>query len=124
MTKKLTDSIIKSGDTNEYAVIFIHGYGANGNDLIGIADIWIQSLPNTIFLSPNAPFECDFSSNAYQWFELTSISPQSIGDGLKKAGPYLNNYIDDISKTYGIKKKKHFFCWFFSRYYDGITPSL
>ena len=38
------------------AVIFLHGYGANSNDLIGIANLWIESLPNTIFLSPNAPF--------------------------------------------------------------------
>lgn len=112
MTNLLTDSIIKSGDTYKNAVIFLHGYGANSNDLIGIANLWIESLPNTIFLSPNAPFECDFSSNAYQWFELTSISPDSIGDGLKKAGPYLNDYIDHVSNTFKIKEKNIFFVGF------------
>ena len=112
MKKKLTDSVIKSGDDNKYAVIFLHGYGANSNDLIGIANIWINSLPNTIFLSPNAPFECGFADNAFQWFELTSISPESIGEGLKKAGPYLNNYIDEVSETYKIKEKNIFFVGF------------
>ena len=112
MIKLLTDSIIKSGDSNKNAVIFLHGYGANSNDLIGIANIWMDSLPNTIFLSPNAPFECEFAKNAYQWFELTSISPESIGDGLKKAGPYLNNYIDDVIKTYKIEDKNIFFVGF------------
>jgi len=112
MTNLLTDSIIKSGDTYKNAVIFLHGYGANSNDLIGIANLWIESLPNTIFLSPNAPFECDFSSNAYQWFELTSISPDSIGDGLKKAGPYLNDYIDHVSNTFKVKEKNIFFVGF------------
>ena len=112
MTNLLTDSIIKSGDTYKNAVIFLHGYGANSNDLIGIANLWIESLPNTIFLSPNAPFECDFSSNAYQWFELTSISPDSIGDGLKKAGPYLNDYIDHVSKTFKVEEKNIFFVGF------------
>lgn len=112
MTNLLTDSIIKSGDTYKNAVIFLHGYGANSNDLIGIANLWIESLPNTIFLSPNAPFECDFSSNAYQWFELTSISPDSIGDGLKKAGPYLNAYIDHVSNTFKVKEKNIFFVGF------------
>ena len=112
MTNLLTDSIIKSGDTYKNAVIFLHGYGANSNDLIGIANLWIESLPNTIFLSPNAPFECDFSSNAYQWFELTSISPDSIGDGLKKAGPYLNGYIDHVSNTFKVKEKNIFFVGF------------
>ena len=112
MTNLLTDSIIKSGDTFKNAVIFLHGYGANSNDLIGIANLWIESLPNTIFLSPNAPFECDFSSNAYQWFELASISPDSIGDGLKKAGPYLNDYINHVSNTYKVKEKNIFFVGF------------
>ena len=112
MTNLLTDSIIKSGDTYKNAVIFLHGYGANSNDLIGIANLWIESLPNTIFLSPNAPFECDFSPNAYQWFELTSISPDSIGDGLKKAGPYLNDYINHVSNTYKVKEKNIFFVGF------------
>ena len=112
MTNLLTDSIIKSGDTYKNAVIFLHGYGANSNDLIGIANLWIESLPNTIFLSPNAPFECDFSPNAYQWFELTSISPDSIGDGLKKAGPYLNDYIDHVSKTFKVEEKNIFFVGF------------
>ena len=112
MTKELTDSIIKSGDDNKNAVIFLHGYGANSNDLIGIANIWINSLPNTIFLSPNAPFQCEFADNAFQWFELTSISPESIGDGLEKAGPYLNNYIDKVSKAFKIEEKNIFFVGF------------
>ena len=112
MTKLLTDSIIKSGDKNKNAIIFLHGYGANSNDLIGIANVWIDSLPNTIFLSPNAPFECGFAENAYQWFELTSISPQSIGEGLEKAGPFLNEYIDHVSKTYKVNEKNIFFVGF------------
>ena len=112
MTKLLTDSIIKSGDKNKNAIIFLHGYGANSNDLIGIANVWIDSLPNTVFLSPNAPFECGFAENAYQWFELTSISPQSIGEGLEKAGPFLNEYIDHVSKTYKVNEKNIFFVGF------------
>ena len=112
MTKLLTDSIIKSGDKNKNAIIFLHGYGANSNDLIGIANVWIDSLPNTIFLSPNAPFECGFAENAYQWFELTSISPQSIGEGLEKAGPFLDEYIDHVSKTYKVNEKNIFFVGF------------
>ena len=112
MTKLLTDSIIKSGDDNKNAIIFLHGYGANSNDLIGIANVWIDSLPNTIFLSPNAPFECGFAENAYQWFELTSISPESIGEGLEKAGPFLNEYIDHVSKTYKVNEKNIFFVGF------------
>ena len=83
MIKDLTDSIIKSGDENKNAVVFLHGYGANSNDLIGIANIWIDSLPNTIFLSPNAPFECKFAENAFQWFELSQSLLRALEKVLK-----------------------------------------
>ena len=49
----------------------------------------------------------------HQWFELTSISPESIGDGLEKAGPYLNEYIDKVSKTF--KNEKNIFFVGFSQ---------
>ena len=98
MVSSLSESVIKSGDVFKNAVIFLHGYGANSEDLINIANLWIDKLPETLFLSPNAPFKCEFAENAYQWFELTSISPQNIGKGLEKAGPYLNDYIDEVSK--------------------------
>ena len=64
------------------------------------------------FYHKNAPFQCEFADNAFQWFELTSISPESIGDGLEKAGPYLNNYIEKVSKTFKIEEKNIFFVGF------------
>ena len=90
-------------------IVFLHGYGANGNDLISIGNSWQKELPNTMFISPNAPFECPWGNNAYQWFELSSISPESIGSGLEKAGPYLNGFIDHISKETKVPYKKIFF---------------
>lgn len=112
MVSSLSESVIKSGDVFKNAVIFLHGYGANSEDLINIANLWIDKLPETLFLSPNAPFKCEFADNAYQWFELTSISPDSIGDGLKKAGPYLNDYIDHVSNTFKVEEKNIFFVGF------------
>ena len=93
-------------------IIFLHGYGANGHDLISIGNAWHNELPNTMFISPNAPFDCPWGNNAYQWFELTSISPESIEDGLNKAGPYLNEVIDYISKKTKIPFEKIFFVSF------------
>ena len=88
------------------------GYGANGNDLISIGSSWQTELPDTMFISPNAPFDCTWGSNAYQWFELSSISPESIGSGLDKAGPYLNGFIDHISKETKVPQEKIFFVSF------------
>ena len=65
-----------------------------------------------IFLSPNAPFECPWGGESFQWFELTSIAPEKIGEGLKLAGPFLNNYIDDVCKDYSLPNDKIFFVGF------------
>ena len=75
------------------AIVFLHGYGANGKDLISIGHEWKDKLKNTIFISPNAPFNCDWGGDAYQWFDLTSTAPEKIGEGLEKAGPFLNKFI-------------------------------
>ena len=40
------------------AIVFLHGYGANSEDLINIGLEWKQDLPYTAFISPNAPFKC------------------------------------------------------------------
>ena len=52
-------------------VLLLHGYGANGEDLIGLAPPLSQALPDTVFLSPNAPFRCEGNSNGgFQWFDV------------------------------------------------------
>ncbi len=96
----------------ERAIIFLHGYGANGKDLISIGHSWEDKLRETLFLSPNAPFECPWGNNSYQWFELTSISPENISKGLLKAGPYLNEYIDWVKKEFNLSNEKIFFVTF------------
>ena len=50
------------------AVVFLHGYGADGNDLIGLAEPLAPHLPNTRFLAPNAPERCPGNPMGYQWF--------------------------------------------------------
>ena len=39
-------------------IILLHGYGANGDDLLGLADPMSEYLPDTVFISPNAPEVC------------------------------------------------------------------
>src|SRR5262245_9958023 len=48
-------------------VLLLHGYGADGRDLLGLAPHWVQRLPDTAFLAPNAPFPCEMGFG-YQWF--------------------------------------------------------
>ena len=102
----------EKGKKIKNALIFLHGYGANGNDLINIGSEWKNQLENTLFVSPNAPFQCDSGGDAYQWFDLTSISPDHIGEGLQKAGPYLNEFIEDVKKEFSVQDDQILFFGF------------
>ena len=94
------------------AIIFLHGYGANGKDLINIGHEWKEKHPHTVFISPNAPFNCDWGGDAYQWFDLTSIAPEKIGEGLEKAGPILNKLIEDVKLKFSLKDNEIIFFGF------------
>jgi len=113
MSEILTGPIIKpnSGKITN-AIIFLHGYGANGDDLIGIGNEWKAEIEDTVFISPNAPFTCEWSKNAYQWFDLTSIAPEKIGEGLETSGPFLHSFIDDVLLKYNLDEGKIFFVGF------------
>ena len=107
MIKSLTyKKLNPNSEIIENIVIFLHGYGANSDDLLNIGQMWKTDLPNTLFVSPNAPFRCAWGGESYQWFDLTSIAPEKIGEGLETAGPYLNKFIEEISEDFKINTDK------------------
>ena len=53
-----------------HLMVLLHGYGSDGNDLIAIGRHWSTSLPDTLFVSPNAPDACDINPSGYQWFPI------------------------------------------------------
>jgi phospholipase/carboxylesterase len=78
-----------------HLVVFLHGYGANGEDLIALGHEWRRVLPNAAFRSPNAPEVC--LGNPYggrQWFDLTFRDPDELWVGVNRAGPDLDAYLD------------------------------
>lgn len=91
-TLKGPERAAKSGTTKR-VVMFLHGLGSDGNDLLGLADM--LDLPDTHFLSPHAPFEFDMAPFGHQWFSLIDRSPESMLDGVMTAAPILNQYIDE-----------------------------
>ncbi|MBS0876166.1 MULTISPECIES: dienelactone hydrolase family protein [unclassified Tatumella] len=54
-------------------VILLHGVGSNGADLQGLGDFWQASMPEVIFVAPDAPQHCDMGSG-YQWFSVNGVT--------------------------------------------------
>jgi phospholipase/carboxylesterase len=75
-------------------VVFLHGYGADGNDLIDIGRAWQQYLPHAAFVSPHAPEPCGQAPVGRQWFPLTFRDPNERWLGVNKAAPTLERFLD------------------------------
>ena len=88
----------QSGETQS-CVIFLHGYGANGADLIGLADPLADHLPDTLFIAPDAPEACAGAPMGYQWFPIPWIdgsSEEESNAGLQNAAADLEAFIDGV----------------------------
>jgi phospholipase/carboxylesterase len=80
-------------------VIFLHGYGANGADLIGIADVLGDYMPDTLFLAPDAPERCIGNPFGLQWFPIPWIdgsSEEMAREGLIHAAGDLQTFLDGV----------------------------
>jgi phospholipase/carboxylesterase len=87
-------------------VILLHGYGADGNDLIGLAPYWARELPHVGFVSPNAPFPCEMSPMGRQWFSLGDRSPESMLAGTRMAAQVIDGFIDEEMKRLDLTPDK------------------
>jgi phospholipase/carboxylesterase len=80
--------------TAQQLVVFLHGYGADGNDLIDIGRAWQEYLPRAAFVSPHAPEPCGQAPVGLQWFPLTFRDPNERWIGVNKAAPLLDRFLD------------------------------
>lgn len=83
-------------------VVFLHGYGSNGADLISLAPYWAKLLPNTQFVSPNAPEPVPMAPGGYQWFPISRLDPREIEQGVVRASGALNKFLDRELERYGL----------------------
>ncbi len=75
-------------------VVLLHGYGADGNDLIDIGRAWQPLLPHAAFVSPHAPQPCAQAPVGRQWFPLTMRDPHERWTGVNAAGPGLERFLE------------------------------
>jgi phospholipase/carboxylesterase len=87
------------------AVIFVHGYGADGADLLGLADPLGQHLPDTAFHAPDAPQRCSGNPFGYQWFPIPWLDGSSEAEaraGMAEAVAALDAYVDAVLAAEGL----------------------
>jgi phospholipase/carboxylesterase len=76
-----------------HLVVLTHGYGADGNDLIGLAPMWQRLLPTVAFVAPNAPEPCS-AGFGYQWFPISRMDPAEMARGVQGAAAILENFLE------------------------------
>lgn len=87
-------------------VVMLHGVGADGNDLIGIAPMWAPLLPGVAFVAPNGPEPCDMAPFGYQWFSLQDRRPAAMLAGVQSAAPIVNAFLDRELDRHGLGPDK------------------
>jgi|SRR5579872_1855088 len=87
-------------------VVFLHGYGADGSDLIEIGRQWRGLLPGAAFVSPHAPEACAMAPVGRQWFALTMRDPDERWRGVVKARPILDAFLDKELAKWGLDESR------------------
>ena len=107
MTTELNEKRVapKSGQTKS-VVVFVHGFGADGNDLLSLAEPLAEHLPDTLFVAPDAPERCSVNPSGYQWapipaFDGTSLeaAEEAFLRSTELFDAYLTSLLDEIGLT-------------------------
>ena len=93
-------------DPIKQVVIFLHGLGSNGRDLLSMVPYFEKELPNTAFLAPNAPHAIPFAYGGFQWFDLWDRTPNQIENGVRTAAPLIADFITATAQRFNIPTSK------------------
>jgi phospholipase/carboxylesterase len=108
MTFCLDSIIIKPEEGTEIknAIILLHGYGGDGNDISMLTLNWKRHLPNTVFICPNGHETCPINPSGYQWFDLTKEDSSYILEQSLKAEEKIKKFINEIKKEFNLTNDK------------------
>ena len=91
-----------SGAAPARIVLLLHGYGADGDDLIGLAPAWAPAMPDALFVSPHAPFPCEGAPFGRQWFGIAGRAEEMRLASLRAASAMVDAFIDDLLEETGL----------------------
>lgn len=97
------------GGPAKQLVVLVHGYGADGNDLIQLAPYLQQALPDAAFAAPDGPDPCGMSPMGREWFPIELDDPAvmsrdpetlagryaAMAERADEAAPVLENFLDE-----------------------------
>ncbi|MCP5322870.1 MAG: dienelactone hydrolase family protein [Candidatus Paracaedibacteraceae bacterium] len=98
--KQLTGPIqrTKMDTPPEQLFFLLHGWGADGANLLDIALSLSHDFPHAEFHLPNAPLTCEASENGYQWFSLSDESTSALLQAAESTASIVENYIREKTK--------------------------
>ena len=97
-----------SGETGS-VVVFLHGYGADGADLLGLADPLAPHMPDTVFVAPDAPERCIGNPAGYQWFPipwLDGSDEAAAAASRRVSADMLDTFIGAVLEEEGVTPSK------------------
>ena len=98
-------------NTTKSIVVFLHGYGADGADLLSIGNVLADHLPDTLFIAPDAPTKCQMSPFGFQWFPIPEMDGSSISEAvieLDRICTFTNEWINQVIAKEGVNSKDVF----------------
>ena len=101
-------------------VVFLHGYGADGNDLIDIGRAWQSLLPDAAFVSPHAPRPCGQAPTGREWFPLTFRDPNERWVGVKRRRRCSKRFSTPNSRGANCRRRR----WRWSAFRQGTMMAL
>ncbi|MFG1371389.1 dienelactone hydrolase family protein [Xanthobacter oligotrophicus] len=96
----------RNGGAPDSLVVLLHGYGADGRDLIDIGNAWADLLPGALFVSPHAPDPCAGAPVGRQWFPLTFRDPHELTLGAEGAAPLLRDFLAEELAKYDLPPER------------------
>jgi phospholipase/carboxylesterase len=96
----------RAGRAPSQIVVLLHGVDADGRDLIELAPLLAEYLPNAAFYAPDAPHPCDMAPYGRQWFSLQDRRPEALLRGVRTVAPTLDQFIDSLLHRHNVDERR------------------
>jgi phospholipase/carboxylesterase len=106
MTRLSGPRVAPQSGVAKQLVVLLHGVGADGDDLIGLAPALARFLPHAAFVAPNGPEPCDMAPFGYQWFSLQDRRPEALLRGVQVAAPLLDAFLDEELARHNLDERR------------------